>query len=179
MSKINILNKLFLDIMQNLLFFFILFTAILFIQLNHPLAMGLTLLIQTLFICLLTSLMNETYWFSYILFLVFMGGLLVLFIYVTSLASNETFSLSFNIIFAAMILFSISMLIMYFYDSMNTNNFFYSNNVLPENTINLIKLFNYPTNLITILLMNYLLITLIAVVKITNIFYGPLRHMYN
>lgn len=39
----------------------------------------------------------------------------------------------------------------------------------------LIKLYNYPTNFITILLINYLLLTLIAIVKITNIFFGPLR----
>lgn len=52
------------------------------------------------------------------------------------------------------------------------------NNILsftPENTINLYKLYNYPTNFTTILLVNYLLITIIAVVKITNLFFGPLR----
>lgn len=49
------------------------------------------------------------------------------------------------------------------------------NNFDVENTTNLNKLYNFPTNLITLLLINYLLLTLIAVVKITDIFYGPLR----
>lgn len=39
----------------------------------------------------------------------------------------------------------------------------------------LIKLFNQPTGLITLILVVYLLLTLIAVVKITRIFFGPLR----
>lgn len=44
-----------------------------------------------------------------------------------------------------------------------------------ENLSSLNKLYNYPTNLISILLINYLFLTLIASVKITNIFKGPLR----
>jgi NADH-ubiquinone oxidoreductase chain 6 len=47
-----------------------------------------------------------------------------------------------------------------------------------ENTIILNKLYNFPTNILTILLINYLFLTLIAVVKITNIFEGPLRPKY-
>lgn len=44
-----------------------------------------------------------------------------------------------------------------------------------ENSLNLNKLYNFPLNLTTILLINYLFLTLIVVVKITNIFEGPLR----
>lgn len=46
---------------------------------------------------------------------------------------------------------------------------------ISENSLSLNKLYNFPTNFITILLINYLLITLIVVVKITKIFKGPLR----
>lgn len=53
------------------------------------------------------------------------------------------------------------------------------NSYLIENSLSLNKLYNYPTNLLTILLINYLLITLIAVVKITNLFKGPLRPIFN
>jgi NADH-ubiquinone oxidoreductase chain 6 len=56
--------------------------------------MGLVLLIQTLIVALLTGVLASSFWFSYILFLVFLGGMLVLFIYVTRLASNEMFSIS-------------------------------------------------------------------------------------
>ncbi len=47
--------------------------------------------------------------------------------------------------------------------------------LLIENSLILNKLYNFPINLITILLIIYLFLTLIAVVKITNVFEGPLR----
>lgn len=47
--------------------------------------------------------------------------------------------------------------------------------LLIENSLILNKLYNFPVNLITILLIIYLFLTLIAVVKITNVFEGPLR----
>lgn len=47
--------------------------------------------------------------------------------------------------------------------------------LLLENSLILNKLYNFPINLITILLIIYLFLTLIAVVKITNVFEGPLR----
>nr|QNE85834.1 NADH dehydrogenase subunit 6 [Microphor holosericeus] len=170
---------------QLILYSSILISSLIFLQMNHPLAMGLMLLIQTFIVCLTTGIISKTFWFSYILFLIFLGGMLVLFIYVTSLANNEMFSLSTNlmaisimlIIFIMMIIMIIDKnLLMSFYNNemIELNNF---NNLMNEDTNSLNKLYNYPTNFITILLINYLLITLIAIVKITNIFYGPLRMM--
>nr|YP_010692993.1 NADH dehydrogenase subunit 6 [Carpomya incompleta]WCB98109.1 NADH dehydrogenase subunit 6 [Carpomya incompleta] len=172
--------------MQLILYSSTLISSFIFMQMNHPLAMGLMLLIQTLQICLLTGLMAKSFWFSYVLFLIFLGGMLVLFIYVTSLASNEMFSLSMKLTTICLIIFSLFMLINMLIDK-SFISFFLENNemqktyninmFMEENSLNLHKLYNYPTNLITILLMNYLLITLIAVVKITKLFYGPLRLM--
>nr|WGU15888.1 NADH dehydrogenase subunit 6 [Zeugodacus depressus] len=172
--------------MQLSLYTSTLISSFIFIQMNHPLAMGLMLLIQTLQICLLTGLMTKSFWFSYILFLIFLGGMLVLFIYVTSLASNEMFSLSMKLTVMCIMITLILTLIFMFMDKSLTTPFmqnlemqptYQMNILLPENALNLHKLYNFPTNLITILLMNYLLITLIAVVKITKLFYGPLRPM--
>nr|AOY07755.1 NADH dehydrogenase subunit 6 [Anastrepha striata] len=172
--------------MQLTLYSTTLISSFIFIQMNHPLAMGLMLLIQTMQICLLTGLMAKSFWFSYVLFLIFLGGVLVLFIYVTSLASNEMFSLSMKTTFSFMLIFILLMGSSWLMDKSYTS-FFIQNNEMQtmfnlnmfteENSLNLHKLYNYPTNLITILLMNYLLITLIAVVKITKLFYGPLRLM--
>nr|DAA06218.1 TPA_exp: truncated NADH dehydrogenase subunit 6 [Drosophila persimilis] len=92
--------------MQLILYSLILTTSIIFLNMIHPLAMGLTLLIQTIFICLISGLMTKSFWYSYILFLIFLGGMLVLFIYVTSLASNEMFNLSISsTLFSTSILF--------------------------------------------------------------------------
>lgn len=126
----------------------------------------------------------KTYWFSYILFLTFVGGILVLFIYVTSLASNDIFKFSSKILFFSSITFIINIILFiivdkfimlnYFinYEINNLNNIFIYTN---ENSLILNLLYNFPINLISIILIIYLFLTLIAVVKITNIFEGPLR----
>nr|YP_009131095.1 NADH dehydrogenase subunit 6 [Vamuna virilis]AHX84187.1 NADH dehydrogenase subunit 6 [Vamuna virilis] len=169
-----------------LLSFIIITISIFMLFLNNPLSMGLMILIQTLMICLISGMLIKTYWFSYILFLTFMGGLLVLFIYVSSIASNELFKPSFNLKMTLMI----SLLLLIFYQFLYSNNLFWLNlssnsdmnnfNSLNlfinnENKINLTKLYNSQTFMIMLMLIIYLFITLIAVVKITNIFYGPLR----
>nr|YP_009560231.1 NADH dehydrogenase subunit 6 [Oxysarcodexia avuncula]QAA79129.1 NADH dehydrogenase subunit 6 [Oxysarcodexia avuncula] len=173
--------------MQWTLFTLLFIFNFIFFNMKHPLAMGLTLLIQTTLICLTSGLMTKTFWFSYILFLVFLGGMLVLFIYVTSLASNEMFSFSIKLMITAMTIFLLSTIILFFidkntimqYTNMEIKSIFDMNSYVMENSLSLNKLYNYPTNLLTIMLMNYLLITLIAVVKITKLFKGPLRPMFN
>lgn len=137
-------------------------------------------------ICLITGIISNTFWFSYVLFLTFLGGILVLFIYVTSLASNEIFSLSIKITGLFFILLIIISGITLLIDKSLIYSYFNNNEIISitqetpyilENSINLNKLYNYPTNLINLLIINYLFLTLIAVVKITNIFYGPLRQI--
>nr|QLY90016.1 NADH dehydrogenase subunit 6 [Phaonia perdita] len=170
-------------ILMTMLFIF----NLIFMNTKHPLMMGFMLLIQTTLICMLSSMIYKNFWFSYILFLVFMGGMLVLFIYVTSLASNEIFSLSIKYTYTMMVIFFISMLMMLImdknllllYTNLEMNSIINMNSYMTENSMTIYKLYNYPNNLLTIFLMNYLLITLIAVVKITKLHKGPLRPLFN
>nr|ALO70478.1 NADH deshydrogenase subunit 6 [Cryptopleurum minutum] len=150
-------------------------TSLFIIFSNHPMTMGMTLLIQVVCVSLLTGLLSNNFWFSYILFIVMIGGLLVLFIYMTSIASNEKFKFSKMLLFFMASLLFIMMLMSSLMDNiiieyMNLFNY-------PEMQINLNKYINYPYNIITIMMIIYLLITLIAVVKISKIKNGPLRHM--
>nr|YP_009347424.1 NADH dehydrogenase subunit 6 [Mesapia peloria]APU93532.1 NADH dehydrogenase subunit 6 [Mesapia peloria] len=151
---------------------------------NHPLMMGLMILCQTMLLSLLMGIYINTYWFSYILFLIFLGGLLVLFIYVSSIASNEmmNFSVKFKFNFILLLIISFFFIIYYknyifidYYNNNEMNNFnqyflFYN-----EFKINLSKLYDNQTFLLIMMLIIYLFITLITVIKITNIFFGPLR----
>nr|YP_010046696.1 NADH dehydrogenase subunit 6 [Culex annulirostris]QPJ78627.1 NADH dehydrogenase subunit 6 [Culex annulirostris] len=161
-------------------------TSFIFMQMKHPLAMGLMLLIQTFLTCLMTGIYSKTFWFSYVLFLIFMGGMLVLFIYVTSLSSNEMFSMSFKLTFISIMMIFMFLIISYFFDNSLMENFiknndsiqlFNKNNLFYENFLSLNKMYNFPTNLITLLLINYLFLTLLVTVKITKKNYGPLRPM--
>nr|YP_010177780.1 NADH dehydrogenase subunit 6 [Ripeacma umbellata]QST15504.1 NADH dehydrogenase subunit 6 [Ripeacma umbellata] len=175
--------KMFLSFLLMLFSFFMFF-------LNHPLSMGLLILIQTLLTCLLTGLLMKTYWFSYILFLTFLGGLLVLFIYVSSIASNETFKFSMKLNFI-MLFFIFNLMVLSIYLSLNlkwmnlsinsemsnlNDMFLFFNN---ENKINLSKLYNNHSFMMMMMMIIYLFITLVAIVKITNIFFGPLRSSLN
>nr|YP_009560647.1 NADH dehydrogenase subunit 6 [Liriomyza chinensis]AWX34635.1 NADH dehydrogenase subunit 6 [Liriomyza chinensis] len=171
---------------QLIMFTMLIISSFIFLQMNHPLAMGLMLLIQTVLMSLLTGLLAKTFWFSYILFLIFLGGMLVLFIYTTSLASNEMFSFSTKLMLNSMTWFLILSLMILLIDKTYLYSFFENLEMsqmnemkllTQENTINMHKLYNYPTNTTTILIMNYLLITMIATVKITKIYFGPLRMM--
>nr|UBN08908.1 NADH dehydrogenase subunit 6 [Panesthia sloanei] len=163
--------KLIFMIMSSLL-------SIIFTQMNHPLAMGLVLLIQTILISMITGLSTQSFWFSYILFLIFIGGMLVLFIYITSLASNEIFILSTKLVYLLVITAPLMTFLLKtdFSITMNQESltFLTINN---STSLPLLKLYNYPTGMLNIIMAIYLLITLIAVVKIINVFSGPLRQM--
>nr|YP_010730267.1 NADH dehydrogenase subunit 6 [Ceromasia rubrifrons]WEG23082.1 NADH dehydrogenase subunit 6 [Ceromasia rubrifrons] len=172
--------------MQWFLFSLMFIFNFLFMFMKHPLTMGLTLLIQTMLISSMIGIITKTFWFSYILFLVFLGGMLVLFIYVISLASNEMFSLSIKLMIISLVMFTILFMLLIInktlllqYKNMEMLSLYNLNSYIIENSLSINKLYNYPTNMLTILLMNYLLITLIAIVKITKLFKGPLRPMFN
>nr|AWB98989.1 NADH dehydrogenase subunit 6 [Anopheles aff. oswaldoi A PGF-2018] len=160
--------------------------SFIFMQMKHPLSMGLMLLIQTFLTCLITSIYVKTFWFSYVLFLIFLGGMLILFIYVTSLSSNEMFSMSFKLTMISLLIFSIFTILFFIMDKSLIEQFITNmemeklsnlNNLINENILSLNKMYNFPTNLITLLLINYLFLTLLVTVKITKKFYGPLRPM--
>nr|YP_009561715.1 NADH dehydrogenase subunit 6 [Pentacheles validus]QAT80329.1 NADH dehydrogenase subunit 6 [Pentacheles validus] len=172
------MNKLFSGILTIFLPL-TLISSLLFLFLKHPLSMGLTLLFQTVFICMTSGVKMTSYWFSYILFLIFLGGLLVLFIYVTSLASNEKlnfsvplsllgggFFLSFNLIFLIL-------------DPLLTSfkiNYLASSLIFKEGVQQTIAaIYNTSSMLFTLFLVFYLLLCLLVVVKISNLHLGPLR----
>nr|ANJ70581.1 NADH dehydrogenase subunit 6 [Nebria brevicollis] len=162
--------------------------TIIFLFLNHPMSMGLILLIQTILISLISGMFSYSYWFSYILFLVMVGGMLVLFIYMTSLASNEMFYFSSKLMYFMLMFFLLMLYMFMMSDYMmisailkNSNLIEMTNNMMflkNENMFSLNQMYNHPNNLLTIMLMNYLFLTMIAIVKITNINYGPLRQKF-
>nr|ASU46004.1 NADH dehydrogenase subunit 6 [Schistocerca nitens] len=156
-----------------------------FIKLSHPMSMMLFIILQTFLVGLMTGTMMESYWLSYILFLTFLGGMLVLFIYITSIASNEMFqpkSITMIIIMTMWMFITLTLIIldmtmfMDFFKNTETMNI---NNLInyQEMTMSLEKLYNSPTFIITMMMMIYLFLALLAVVKITNINQGPIRKM--
>nr|YP_009266282.1 NADH dehydrogenase subunit 6 [Yunnanacris yunnaneus]ANJ44368.1 NADH dehydrogenase subunit 6 [Yunnanacris yunnaneus] len=156
-----------------------------FIKLNHPMSMMLFIILQTFLIGLMSGTMMESFWLSYILFLTFLGGMLVLFIYITSIASNEMFHPKSIIMIFSFVLWMIIMMIMMMLDKTMFMDFFKNTEIMninnlinyQEMTYSLEKLYNNPTFIITMMMMIYLFLALLAVVKITNINQGPIRKM--
>nr|WON65865.1 NADH dehydrogenase subunit 6 [Macrotermes subhyalinus] len=150
-------------------------TSITFTQMKHPLAMGLMLLIQTTMMCLMSGMMYKSFWFSYILFMIMVGGMLVLFMYMTSLASNEMFSPSNKLITIILVTLPI---LTYLMPSKINNKEMNEHNTMMENEITTTTtvMYNQMMGTMTTLLVLYMLMTLIVVVNIINVSKGPLRH---
>nr|UYG49023.1 NADH dehydrogenase subunit 6 [Abscondita chinensis] len=151
--------------------------SISFMLVSHPLSMGMILLTQTLMIAMWTGFMSMNFWYSYILFIVMVGGMLILFIYMTSVASNEKFlysklmTMMMIIMFMALIIIKKDQLFML----MNSMNYdlVAKNNLTFKMSLN--KFIMYPMMIMSLTIIIYLLIALIAVSKITNVKNGPLR----
>nr|UBA17465.1 NADH dehydrogenase subunit 6 [Phryganistria guangxiensis] len=150
------------------------FINLMFMLTKHPLSMGITIVIQTTLIAMMTGLMYKSFWFSYILFLMFIGGMMVLFIYMTSLMPNMMFSLKMKQILLIMMVSMLTLLMIEKkINMMNMDMINLKNNLI------LMKMYTSPINVMTILLASYLLFTMITVFKITELNKGPLRMTFN
>nr|QGT34995.1 NADH dehydrogenase subunit 6 [Orthonychiurus folsomi] len=149
-------------------------TSMLFTQAKHPITAMILIITQTSLMCLILFLNISMSWFSVMLFIIFMGGLMVLFVYMTSLASNEKFKISLKlfpmIVVSGLMFLSIFILStetqIFIFNKMMINNFIffiYSNNII------------YPT----LMLMTYLLLVLIISVNIIKMYNAPMRSMIN
>ena len=97
----------------------IIICVILFPMLSHPLRMGLTLLLLVLLLAFNLVSLYSYIWLSYILVLILLGGLLVIFIYIALVATNETFSI-FKASIPALGLFFITTGILLIWDNLHS-----------------------------------------------------------
>nr|QQH14399.1 NADH dehydrogenase subunit 6 [Metallus mai] len=170
--------------MNKLLILLLMTSSMMFFFMETPLSMGFILMIQTILTVLISGMLSFNFWYPYILFMIMIGGMLILFIYISSLSSNLKFNFinKKKIILMVMLLMLILMIIskMKFYlmfnnELINIMNMEMENNLFLKMSMN--KLYNKPTNWMMIMMINYLLLTLLIVVKIININMGPLRKL--
>ena len=137
---------------------------------SSPLAIGFWVLLIALACSFFSASIFNT-WFALIIFLVYIGGILVIFAYFTALTPNQPLGLSIIIIMTRVAFLTFFSLI-------------YSNNrILPSHiTLSFISninpltiIFNPYNSALLFLLASILFFILVAVVKITNITNGPLR----
>lgn len=147
-----------------------LITNALFICAAHPLSIGIMLILQTITIAIFSRFFIPSFWYSYILILVFLGGLLVLFVYVSTLASNEQINTNLpNFSFTLLIFFLLIILVKFNpiesigvtdnqHDSI-TFSWVFSSSFIPLSSFLII----------------YLFLVLVAIVKIIKRWGGSLR----
>jgi len=145
--------------------------SLFYIIARNPVTFLFLILINTLLICIIMWWTIKVSWISFILFLIFLGGLIVIFIYITSLASiDRTYFMRLirwkNLITLVVIFMRIILL----------------NPTHSETIFNIIKLNNiinpiFSSSIIrlTALTIAYLLFTLIVVVRIINKFNAPIK----
>nr|YP_010381628.1 NADH dehydrogenase subunit 6 [Symplanella brevicephala]UDL72003.1 NADH dehydrogenase subunit 6 [Symplanella brevicephala] len=147
--------------------------------LKHPISLGFTLLIQTILISMNLNHNLQSSWYSYILFITIIGGMMVMFMYMASICSNEKFE-TINLKLLTFILL-IMMITFFFYENFLMNNLMLN---LQENKItynefqetkSTFKFFNSSKNKLTMMMMAVLLLTMVSVTNISSSFEGPLK----
>nr|YP_010119710.1 NADH dehydrogenase subunit 6 [Megabalanus tintinnabulum]QRC22491.1 NADH dehydrogenase subunit 6 [Megabalanus tintinnabulum] len=146
---------------------------LIFLFMFHPLAMIFVLIIQTVLISVLMYIMTQFPWFSYTLILVFLGGMLILFTYMSNIASNEMFKPNLKMLFPLTIAPMAAILLNQPKQNISAEAKIMSYDQFSNLTI--FKPFSYSVMPITLLMASYIILTLLTVVKISKMSQGPLR----
>lgn len=166
-------------------FFFITITLIILyiIVTNniHPIYLLILIIIYRRIICLLISSWSYNFIYSIILFLIIVSGILIIFLYFSSLISNDQTKFKINIPLILNFFFNIIILfylIKYFnYPLYNFNEILISFQINNNTFNNIIHIFSYPYSNITIICIIYLLLTLFTIIKICSIKTSTLRKL--
>nr|YP_009516557.1 NADH dehydrogenase subunit 6 [Populicerus populi]AYE40968.1 NADH dehydrogenase subunit 6 [Populicerus populi] len=137
-----------------------------------PMSMGMILMTETILMTIFMNKIMKTSWLIMITFLMMIGGLLILFIYMSSLASNEKFKINMKTMFIMVMIFIISE------ELMQDTQINEQQNILKHeymDHLSLIKLYNKKSMMITLIMVLYLLLTMIIVTKLVKHYEGPLR----
>nr|YP_009251213.1 NADH dehydrogenase subunit 6 [Bactericera cockerelli]ANA07534.1 NADH dehydrogenase subunit 6 [Bactericera cockerelli] len=160
--------------MVNMIVSLMMFFCSIMISLNHPISLGFMILMQTILVCMLTRILTFSAWIPLSMFLVMVGGLMVVFTYVNSICSNSKFSFTswkmtlFYMITPTYIIYT-QPLVFNYYDNLQLKDNF---------NLEFVKLFltiNIYSSMFTFL---YLLIALIIMINLIGLTKGPLRKKY-
>lgn len=177
------MTKILLQIILSLYFFILIIILWIIIYSSHPIFITLLLITYRILICLNISKWRKNFIYSIILFLIIISGLLIIFLYFSSLISNEQIIIFYNLnlfyifiinlILFYLIYFNKNFLINLYFSISKEINSFYNINYKPF--INIINLYEYPFNNLTILCIIFLLISLFSIIKLCSTKSSPIR----
>nr|YP_010048407.1 NADH dehydrogenase subunit 6 [Mollitrichosiphum tenuicorpus]QPK76760.1 NADH dehydrogenase subunit 6 [Mollitrichosiphum tenuicorpus] len=143
-------------------------------NLKSPLSANLIILTQSISLTMLINLINKTSWISFMLFILYVGGLMIIFLYISSIAFNE---LNINKNYKN-ILIKMIFILMIFYMMKNfilLENFQLENKFIFEDNFYLINMFLLPNNLMIYFMLMILLFMLILIIWLLKNNKGPIR----
>ena len=106
-------SNLHLDMTALIILVFSLASLLMLPLMAQPLSLGLAIIVSTLLICSLTRIMLSS-WYGYILFLIYVGGLLVIFAYVAALSPNLLFGRGSPLLFFIILLIPLTIIFYFF-----------------------------------------------------------------
>nr|YP_010934904.1 NADH dehydrogenase subunit 6 [Tassonia gloriae]WKV28895.1 NADH dehydrogenase subunit 6 [Tassonia gloriae] len=136
----------------------------------HPLVLGLTLMIMNIFSSINISLLYNSSWWSFITFLIIVGGLMIIFMYFTSFISNLMTSIKLNFfknLFFKNLLTILFFIILFMNFNMFSIDLSYIHQFQPNKnfTNNINQNYFYSMNIMIIISIIYLLIAMFMIVK--------------
>nr|YP_010944284.1 NADH dehydrogenase subunit 6 [Perforatus perforatus]WLW42150.1 NADH dehydrogenase subunit 6 [Perforatus perforatus] len=159
--------------MMNTIMIMMFMMNLIFLFMFHPLAMIFVLILQTMLISIMMYSITQFPWFSYTLILVFLGGMLILFTYMSNIASNEMFKPNLKMLFPLIIAPAITIFITRPKQNLSSESKTLSSEQFSNLTI--FKPFSLSIMPMTLLMASYIILTLLTVVKISKMNQGPLR----
>ncbi len=165
--------------MSYLVLFFLTSSALLLCLIHSPLILTILVSVQATFVACIGYILLSSSWLSFILIIVFLTAIIVIFTYISSLASNElTPYPKLWLVYLPLLLLGFIFLLIYFYTN-KTLFFMLSRSfniiLLTPTTVFIHKIYTPLASVVTITLINYLLLILIIIVKHSNLTDGPLK----
>nr|YP_008964137.1 NADH dehydrogenase subunit 6 [Eulimnogammarus verrucosus]AHB14324.1 NADH dehydrogenase subunit 6 [Eulimnogammarus verrucosus] len=142
-----------------------------------PLMLAMLIVLQTMLVTMLIYTTLTTSWLSFILFMIVVSAMMVIFVYVSSLASNDFITLSHSSLMSTLY-FTPLLMLMAFFLLNSQNKPTMSQLTLSDMDLGPVacyKMYTYHTSPMTMFLIIYLLVALITVVKISETSKGTLR----
>nr|YP_010710168.1 NADH dehydrogenase subunit 6 [Lipaphis pseudobrassicae]WCS41468.1 NADH dehydrogenase subunit 6 [Lipaphis pseudobrassicae] len=148
--------------------------AITLTMMKSPISSNLIILLQTMTLTMMINLINKTSWISFMIFILYIGGLMIIFLYISSIAFNElNINKNFKNILLKLIL--ITLMLIYLKMSLNLDNMMYENKFMFEDNYYFLNMFMLPNNLMIYMIMFILFFMLILIIWMLKINKGPIR----
>nr|QWT29512.1 NADH dehydrogenase subunit 6 [Cyamophila willieti] len=157
------------------LIFFSLINSSIIMNISHPISFGITLFIQTIIVSVCSRVILHSSWLPLTLFLVMAGGLMILFLYITSICSNKKFNFV-KLSVPQMIFISVTLLFLVNYSNIDPHHEFLQMKDLFN--MEFIKLFLPMNTFSSNFMFFYLFIMLIIMIEILSLNKGPMRKKY-